>query len=59
MEQLKKHLDTAFKAISKVPVSGDAVDLIALARAELRKAYEEATKPVEAAAAEKEEPLDD
>lgn len=39
--KLKVHLDKAFQYISKLQVSGDAVDLVALARAELRAAWQE------------------
>ena len=42
MEKLKNHLDQAYRYISKIPVSEDAVDLMALARRELRAAYKEA-----------------
>ena len=47
MEQLKKHLENAYKYISNLRVSGDAVDTVALARMELRQAYAEASKPAE------------
>lgn len=39
--KLKTHLDKAYQYISKLQVSGDAVDLVALARAELRAAWQE------------------
>lgn len=39
MEDARKHIDTAFTALSRIPVTGDAVDMMALARQELRKAY--------------------
>lgn len=39
MDEILKDLDTAFKAVSTISVSGDAVDAIALARAKLRNAY--------------------
>lgn len=59
MEQLKKHLDNAFKYISKLQVSGDAVDTVALARMELRKAYEAATAVELNTPTEEEEPAHD
>ena len=37
MEELVKELDIAYRMISNIPVSGDAVDMLALARAKLRK----------------------
>ena len=39
-----KDLETAFKATSAIPVTGDAVDALAVVRANLRKAYAEAEK---------------
>lgn len=44
MEKLKTHLDKAFQYISKLPVSGEAVDLMALVRMELRSAWAEVEK---------------
>lgn len=41
MDEILKDLDTAYKAISSIPVAGDAVDTMAVARARLRKAYTE------------------
>lgn len=49
VENLKNHLDNAFQYISKLPVSGDAVDLMALVRMELRSAWKEAEKLTEQA----------
>ena len=40
MNEVKKHLDTAFQLISTVPVKGDAVEVMAAARANLRAAYQ-------------------
>lgn len=37
MEELVKELDIAYRMISNIPVTGDAVDMLALARAKLRK----------------------
>lgn len=42
MEELRKRLDRAFRLLAAIPVSGDAVDALAAARAELRAAYQEA-----------------
>ena len=39
-----KYLEAAFKATSAIPVTGDAVDALAVVRANLRKAYAEAEK---------------
>lgn len=41
MDEILKDLDTAYKAISSIPVAGDAVDTMAVARARLRKVYAE------------------
>ncbi len=49
MEKLRKHLDQAYRYISKIPVCEDAVDLMALARRELRAAYKEAENLTEQA----------
>ena len=39
MEEIMKELEAAFKATSIIPVTGDAVDALAVVRANLRKAY--------------------
>ena len=44
MDEIMKDLETAFKATSAIPVTGDAVDALAVVRANLRKAYAEAEK---------------
>ena len=44
MEAIMDSLNTAFKAISSIPVTGDSVDAMAVARAQLRKAYAEAER---------------
>ena len=41
MDEILKDLDTTYKAISSIPVAGDAVDTMAVARARLRKVYAE------------------
>lgn len=37
MDELVQELEFAYKMISGIPVSGDAVDMMAMARAKLRK----------------------
>ena len=44
MEEIMKYLEAAFKASALIPVTGDAVDALAVVRANLRKAYAEAEK---------------
>ena len=39
MKEIKKHLEEAFQLASSIPVKGDAVDVMAAARANLRAAY--------------------
>lgn len=39
MDEILKDLDMAFNAISSIPVSGDYVDSMAVARAKLRNVY--------------------
>lgn len=36
-----KHMEEAFKYLNNITVSGSNVDILALARQELRKAYQE------------------
>lgn len=43
MEEIMKDLEAAFKATSAIPVTGDAVDALAVVRANLRKVYAEIT----------------
>lgn len=52
MKNLMRDVDSAFRAISSIPVSGDAVDAVAVARAKLRNVY---TKLEQMAAEAKEE----
>lgn len=40
MKDLMKDVDSAFRMISSIPVSGDAVDAVAVARAKLRGVYQ-------------------
>ena len=42
--ELLHDLDVAFRMISSIAVSGDAVDAIAVARAKIRKVHEELSK---------------
>ena len=44
MKEIMDSINTAFKAISSIPVTGDSVDAMAVARAQLRKAYAEAER---------------
>lgn len=39
MNNLKNHLDQAYMWLSKIPVTGEAVDHMAMARQELREAF--------------------
>lgn len=45
--KVQKCLNKAYEYISKLQVSGDAVDLVALVRAELREAWKEMEKETE------------
>ena len=47
MTEIQKEIDEAYKLISVVQVSGEAVDIIATVRARLRRAYELAAAPEE------------
>lgn len=39
MTDIQKHIDTAFKMLSAIAVSGDNVERMALAKEQLREAY--------------------
>lgn len=39
MQEIIESLDKAFLLLSKIPVAGESVDLLAMARQELRTAY--------------------
>lgn len=41
---IKTEIENAYKLLSAIPVSGDAVDVSAACRAALRNAYQEAKK---------------
>lgn len=47
MKELMEHLDKAYSWISKVSVSGENVDFLAMARQELRAAFQSAKKEEE------------
>ena len=44
MKELKKSIESAFKYISLIPVYGDNVDIMKLARDNLKKAFDLADK---------------
>lgn len=39
MKKIKQHLEEAFQLLSSIPVKGDAVDVMAVVRNNLRAAY--------------------
>ena len=47
MEEIMKELDSVYKTVSSIPVTGDAVDAMAVVRAKLRKIYAELEKTKE------------
>ena len=47
MDEIMKELDTVYKTVSSIPVTGDAVDAMAVVRAKLRKIYAELDKAKE------------
>lgn len=48
MKELAEQLDCAYRLMSSVPVTGDAIDMIAEARARMRSVYNELKKMEEA-----------
>lgn len=44
MNELSKEVNAIFEMISRIPVTGDAVDAMAIARAKLRNVYTELQK---------------
>ena len=40
MKKIKQHLEEAFQLASSIPVKGDAVDVMAVVRANLKNAYQ-------------------
>lgn len=44
MDQILKNIDSAFRLMSSIPVSGDNVDIMSAARNNLRRAYAELEK---------------
>ena len=47
MDEIMKELDVVYKTVSSIPVTGDAVDAMAVVRAKLRKIYAELDKTKE------------
>lgn len=47
LDELMKELDSVYKTVSSIPVTGDAVDAMAVVRAKLRKIYAELDKAKE------------
>ena len=47
MDEIMKELDSVYKTVSSIPVTGDAVDAMAVVRAKLRKIYAELDKAKE------------
>lgn len=41
MDEIIKELNEAYQIISSIPVTGDSVDALAVARAKMRKVYAE------------------
>lgn len=39
MKEIRRHIDRAYGYLAKIPVNGDFVEPMALARQELREAY--------------------
>ena len=39
MKEIKQHLEEAFQLVSSIPVKGDAVDVIAVVRSDIKAAY--------------------
>ena len=47
LDEIMKELDSVYKTVSSIPVTGDAVDAMAVVRAKLRKIYAELDKAKE------------
>ena len=47
MDEIMKELNAVYQTVSSIPVTGDAVDAMAVARAKLRKIYSELEKKKE------------
>lgn len=45
MDEILKELDYVFRTISSIPVTGDSIDKMAVARAKLRKIYASLQNP--------------
>lgn len=39
MEEIRKHIESAYNMLARIRVNGDAVDLMAASRAALREAF--------------------
>ena len=52
MDEIMKELDSVYKTVSSIPVTGDAVDAMAVVRAKLRKIYAELDNKTEEAHAD-------
>ena len=60
MHELMEEIDTVYKMISTVPVTGDNIDTMAAARSKLRKIYAGLTKiELEMATNKQEEPAEE
>lgn len=60
MHELMEEIDTVYKMISTVPVTGDHIDTMAAARSKLRKIYAGLTKiELEMATNKQEEPTEE
>lgn len=47
MEEIMKELNSIYQTVSSIPVTGDAVDTMAVVRAKLRKVYADVKQMVE------------
>lgn len=60
MHEIMEEIDTVYKMISTVPVTGDHIDTMAAARSKLRKIYAGLTKiELEMATNKQEEPAEE
>ena len=44
MKEILKEIESAYKIVSSIPVTGDSVDAVAVVRGKLRRAYSELEK---------------
>lgn len=47
MEEIMQELNSIYQAVSSIPVTGDAVDTMAVVRAKLRKVYADVKQRIE------------